>query len=198
MHFRRISSCKFAVVYISIVFNDTIFHADFFFCVVFLLHPLVLCDVGSSRISLCSVHLMCYVNSFCAYCNRDSAEDGVAHKRRKKILYHFSALNWIADSKGNRKKEATKLNWLTLRLHGAWNRLTMLIFPSDSWLMNLLYRLNSAENFEFEFVIIQQTAFFWVREKVISINYSNEFIYKVSRNVFRKTWIFFHNCIVWK
>lgn len=26
---RRISSCKFAVVFISIVFNDTIFHADF-------------------------------------------------------------------------------------------------------------------------------------------------------------------------
>lgn len=130
----RISSCKFAVVFISIVFNDTIFHADFFFVSLFS-SPfclLRLCDVGSSRNSLCSVHLMCFVNilnDFHASCNRDCLILwGGSRVEKKSFIIHFP-FNRTADSGRRRKKrEAANMNWLTLWLHGTLNHLGMLIF----------------------------------------------------------------------
>lgn len=68
-------------------------------------------DVGSSRISLCSVHLMCYVNtlnSFCAYCNRDRSRWG-GWKKEEEMLYHFSfsieSLTWLEGKKESDKIE---------------------------------------------------------------------------------------------
>ena len=180
MHFRRISSCKFAVVYVSIVFNDTVFHADFFF-----VSPSFAsssCDVGSSRISLCSVHLMCYVNtlnSFCAYFIRDCSRWG-GWKKKSFIIFRSELNRWLV-WKGRKKKGSDKIELINTEITWglASNHLTMLIFRLilDSWIFAIDWTLLKLWIWISNY---SKGGIWWGSRKVISINYSNELFCGVS------------------